>query len=173
MFVMAGAVVSVAMGRNAIASRGLIPVPASVAADESPGRQPPAGDKIAPGSDHTSIVPFARNAQGMLARNVAVKALYALGDFGRLVPGAGAASGLIFTWCAALIGAGRLMWGHVPDGLHGPARVLPAALSLGHFFAVTLLSALPFYVLLLPYAAVGMMGAIDFLVPPEDSPDSP
>jgi hypothetical protein len=27
---------------------------------------------------------------------------------------------------------------------------------------------LPFYVLLLPYAALGMLRAIDFLVPPED-----
>lgn len=89
--------------------------------------------------------------------------------------GAGTSPGLIAIWWAALIGIGVLMWGRVPDGLQGPVRALPAILGLSQFIIVTLIFPhvyvdrliLPLYILLLPYAALGMMRAVDFLVPPE------
>jgi hypothetical protein len=177
MLVMASAVVSMATVRNAIASRRFVPITTSSGLSLLLGTEPRFVVAIASSSDDPSTVPqVAGRVHRPFLREVAAKALYGLGDLERRVPGAGAASGLILTWCAALLGVGLLVRGHAPDGLHGPVRALPAVLSLSHFAVVVLLVPhldgdrliLPFYVLLLPYAALGTTRAIDFLVPPED-----
>jgi hypothetical protein len=175
MFVTAGAVMSMAVVRNVIASHRIAPVTMSSGVNVFIVNQPPV-TMARSDDDPGTAGQVAGSASGPFARRVAARALYGLGDFDRLVPGAGGASGLILTWCAALIGAGLVLRGHAPDGLHGPVRALPAVLSLSHFAVVVLLVPhldgdrlmLPFYVLLLPYAALGTMRAIDFLVPPED-----
>ena len=67
------------------------------------------------------------------------------------------------------------MRNQVLDGLRGPIRALPAVLGLSQLLMVIVFFPhvygdrlmLPFYILLLPYAALGAMRALDFLVPPD------
>jgi hypothetical protein len=121
------------------------------------------------------VAQFVRNAPALFVRNLIAKAAYALGDFEPLAPGAGIAPGLIAAWCAALIGMGMVMRDQVPVGFRGPIRAVPAALGLSQLLIVIVFFPhvygdrliLPFYILLLPYAALGAMRAIDFLVPPD------
>jgi hypothetical protein len=99
--------------------------------------------------------------------NLPNKAIYGLG---------GTIPWLVATRWAALLGMGFLIFGRVESGLHGPVRALPAMLSLSYFIVVTAIVPraygdrliLPFYVLLLPYAALGMTRAVDFVVPAEE-----
>jgi hypothetical protein len=71
-----------------------------------------------------------------------------------------------------LIGLGVLSARRVTGGMRGPIRALPFAISAGNFLVVTLVFPaerliIPLYILLLPYAAVGIMWIVDCLVPPE------
>jgi len=68
-----------------------------------------------------------------------------------------------------------LMSGRVGGELRGPIRAAAAALSLCALAVMMFVPVadvdrliLPFYILLLPYAALGMIRAVDFLVPPEE-----
>ncbi len=111
----------------------------------------------------------ARQFDGLVVRNLANKALYALGFFGALGSGEDNRPGLIAMWSAALVGLSLLVWPGVGEGLRGPIRLLPALLSLAyllvaiacfpHVYVDRLV--LPLYVLLLPYAAVTVAFAAD------------
>ena len=178
-------VVSLATLRNWIAARAFVPVTTSVAVNLYLGNQAPAGVPIHPVSEHPlsrvvggtgymgMVLEFAHHAPRLFLLNLGNKALYALGLFDALAPGEGVARGLVATWWAALIGMGALMWGRSPDGLPGAIRWLPAVLSFSQFAVVTLVFPnvygdrllLPIYILLLPYAALGLIRTIDFLVP--------
>jgi hypothetical protein len=106
------------------------------------------------------------------AQNFEQNARYALGFSSAVTPTRGPSPLLIATWAAALIGVAVMIWGRVADGLRGPIRVLPLAIAVSHFLVVTLIFPverliIPLYILLLPYAALGVIWSIDFLVPPE------
>jgi hypothetical protein len=110
---------------------------------------------------------------GVDVQNFEQKARYALGFSSAVAPAEGTAPGLIATWSAALIGLAVMIWGQVTEGLPGPIRALPLAIAVGHFFIVTLIVPserliIPLYFLLIPYAALGIIWSIDFLVPPEE-----
>jgi hypothetical protein len=173
MLAVGSGVVSLATLRNAIASHRLVPIDTSVPMNVDGEQAPPAGVSVNRRSDgNSAVVPVAQNAPGLSANDMAGRALYVLGFLGKLVPGAGTSPGLIVTWWAALIGFGALTWGSVPEGLRGPVRALPATLCLSQFIVAVMFShvyaasvILPVYVLLLPYAALGTLRSIDFLVP--------
>jgi dolichyl-phosphate-mannose-protein mannosyltransferase len=119
-----------------------------------------------------TLLPIAFNC-GVNVQNFEQKARYALGFSSALAPTEGTAPELIATWAAALIGISVMIWGRVADGLRGPIRVLPLAIAVSHFLVVTLVFPverliIPLYILLLPYAALGVIWSIDFLVPPEE-----
>jgi len=105
--------------------------------------------------------------------NFEQNARYALGFSSAVAPTRGPAPGLIATWSAALIGLAVMMWAPPADGLRGPIRAVALAVAVSQFFVVTLIVPverliIPLYILLLPYAAVGVIWSIDFLVPPEE-----
>ncbi|MSO55915.1 MAG: hypothetical protein EXQ55_03195 [Acidobacteria bacterium] len=168
--------VALATALNWIAARVFVPVASSFSIDFFQGNLPPKGVDLGPRQEYAGqVLQFAWHMPSAFLQNLARKVLYSLGFFSVLVPNAGTAPGLIATWWAALIGFGVLLWGRVPEGLRGPARAVPAMLSLSHFAAVTIIfpqstrfTILPLYILLLPYAALGMVRAVDFLVPPEE-----
>jgi hypothetical protein len=168
------AIVSTATVRNWLASRMFVPIASSFGVNLYLGNQPPATITSAPGSDYLGmVVQFARAAPRLFVDNLQHKALYTLGFFSVYVPTEGTAPGLIATWSAAVIGVAVMIWGRVSEGLPGPVRALPLAIAVSHFFVVTLFFPverliIPLYILLLPYAALGIMWSIDFLVPPEE-----
>jgi hypothetical protein len=71
-------------------------------------------------------------------------------DFGMVTPPVMAIAAV------AAIGLAVLLFGRITEGLRGPIRGVPLAMTLSHF------------AMLLPYAAVGILWAVDFLVPPEE-----
>jgi dolichyl-phosphate-mannose-protein mannosyltransferase len=167
------AIISIATVRNWIVSRTFVPIASSFGVNLYLGNQPPTGLVIRPGSDYVSMVAqFAQSAPRLFIQNLAHKALYALGFFDAYLPRASPAPGLIATWFAALIGLGVLMWHQVTGGVRGPIRAVPFAISASNFLVVTLIFPaerliIPLYVLLLPYAALGIMWTVDFIAPPE------
>jgi hypothetical protein len=168
------AIISTATLRNWLASSTFVPIASSFGVNLYLGNRTPAAITTTPGSGYLSMVlQIARAAPGLFADNLWHKALYTLGFFSAYAPTEGTAPGLIATWSTALIGVAVMIWGRVADGLRGPIRALPLAIAVSHFLVATLIFPverliIPLYILLLPYAALGVIWSIDFLVPPEE-----
>jgi hypothetical protein len=67
----------------------------------------------------------------------------------------------------------RAVWGHTADGRDRAIRFLPFLIGVSYFFGVMAVYPaegfiIPLYVLLLPYAALGLWWTTAFLVPPEE-----
>ena len=115
-----------------------------------------------------TVVEYAFQLPGEFIGNLARKAVYAVGLFERSgidAVGVGVPDAswvYVALWCAALVGAVRLL--RAPGGFTWPVALLPALLALSHFAAVVLILPhwygdrliLPLYPLLVPYAAFGL-----------------
>ena len=103
------------------------------------------------------VVEFARHAPRLFLRGLRSKALYALGLFSALRPGAGWSPALVVMWAGAALGIA----GVIRSRDRPPLWWLPAAIAASHFSAVVVIFPdvygdrliLPLYVLLIPYAA--------------------
>jgi hypothetical protein len=165
-----------ATARNWVVAHRFVPVTTTFSMDLLVGNRPPASVKIAPRSanahsleewiapndDVRIVLEFARQAPGAFLRNLLNKALYVLGFFGAYLEGGRAVPMLIATWMAAL--AGACVRAPITEGAGGGVRAIPGLMAISHFAALVLIFphiygdrlVLPFYVLLLPYAAVGV-----------------
>jgi hypothetical protein len=166
-------VLSVATARNWIVARTFVPVTTSFGVNFYLGNQPPPGVHVPAHSeiDHAAYrwiardertqmaLEFARHAPAAFARNLLNKALYTLGFFGAFVPGARTASALVALWIAAVAGVLIVRALGVKTGRPGWPRTIPGIIAISHFTSVVVIFPhhdrliLPFYVLIIPYAA--------------------
>jgi hypothetical protein len=178
--VVALAVVALATLRNWIVARQFVPITTSFSINLYLGNQPPVWldthgiDEfrfyrwVAREETTRKVLEFAVHAPGLFVRNLVNKALYTLGFFGALVAGAGVVPLLVVVWLLAALGA-WLAWFRWPeDNVSRWERAIPGGVALAHFVAVVLIFPhvyvdrliLPFYVLILPYAAVALAAII-------------
>lgn len=180
------AVVALATLRNWIVARQFVPLTTSFSVNFYLGNQPPPSLAIH-GVDEFRLyrwiaredttrmaLEFAVHASGPFARNLLNKALYTLGFFGAFVSGAGTVRVLIVVWVVAACGACLVPFRPVDEGVRGSARAIPGAIALTHFAAVVLIFPhvyvdrliLPFYALILPYAAVAVAAVVALVTQP-------
>ncbi|HWW82834.1 MAG TPA: glycosyltransferase family 39 protein, partial [Vicinamibacterales bacterium] len=172
------AVVGLATARNWVVAHRFVPVTTTFSTDLLVGNRPPPSvtisptpadtgsllARIAPDDNVRVVLEFARQAPRAFIRNLVNKALYVLGFFGAYTEEGRPVPILIATWMAALLGAGLLVFAPVDAGIHGGARAIPGLIALSHFAALVLIFphvygdrlVLPFYALVLPYAAVAV-----------------
>jgi len=115
-----------------------------------------------------AVVEFARQQPGGFSRGLWQKAQYTLGWFEAMRPQAGTSWFYVVTWIAALIGLAGLSWIESPR----PTAVLliPLIVALTHFAVVVLFQPhvyadrilMPFYMLIVPYAAIPVISAARF-----------
>jgi hypothetical protein len=166
-------VTSLATARNVVAAGQFVPITTSLPINLLLGNTPPVGVPVHDVTDHAlyawiagddrtrSAIEFARHAPGAFARHLGHKAMYALGIFEPLVPGAGRSPALVGTWLLGALGAALAL--RKPPRA---ARALPLAVAAGMFAAVVLIFPtharliLPMYVMLLPYVAVTVATAL-------------
>ena len=164
MLLMAGAVISTATVRNWIASGRFVPITTSFGINLYLGNAPPA--RLPVHDDHAiyswidaddnrrQVIEYAWHEPAAFARNLFNKALYSVGYFNALVPGAGVSlvfMGILIAALGGMVVAGR-----------DPARQIPAAIALCLFASVIAIFPshfrliFPGYLLLLPYAAAAL-----------------
>ena len=172
------ATVSIATTRNWIVSGTFVAVTTSFPVNIHIGNQPPPGvavpvhfvsehrfyDWFARDDRTRMAVEFARHAPAAFARNLLNKALYTLGFFGAYGDGAGWSPLYVLVWLSALAGAVILRLRGTPSGPATLMHAIPGVIAFSHFAAVTLIFPdiygdrliLPFYALILPYAALAL-----------------
>src|SRR5262249_28081059 len=168
------AVLSVITIRNAIVVHRFVPMPTEFAITLLGGNEPPAGLALdnatrAPLYERLHIGPMTRTviesaivAPAPFAANMARKALFALGVYEPYAPGFGYAPLLVAIWLTALCGLVMVIRAR---GVPPSVAALPALVALTQFAAVVIVYPkgerliLPFYTLLVPYAAVAVARA--------------
>jgi len=155
--------------RNAIVVHRFVPMPTEFGITLLGGNEPPPGftlDNSARAAVYErlhispmtgTVIEYAVAAPGQFAANMRRKALFALGFYEPYAPGFGYAPLLIAIWVAALAGLGMaIRAGVVPTSV----AALPALVALTQCAAVVIVYPkgerliLPFYSLLVPYAAI-------------------
>jgi hypothetical protein len=164
------ATTSLALVRNWIVAHKFVPISSEGSVVLFLGNPPP--DMTIPAEHHTqydrlgldlyarAVVEYARQQPRALVRGLGRKALYTLGWFERLHPGAGTSAFYIATWMAALAGVVALWWLRPAPPL--AVLVIPLLVAASHFAAVVLFLPdvygdrliMPFYMLIVPYAVV-------------------
>jgi hypothetical protein len=112
-----------------------------------------------------SVVEYARQRPRAFVGGLARKALYTLGWFDPLVPGAGYSSLYIATWILASIGVAALRW--IRPAAPYAIVAIPLLLAASHFVVVVTFLPhvygdrliVPFYMLVVPYAAIPVIAA--------------
>ena len=173
------AVVSLATARNYIVAGRFVPIFGSGSASLILGNPPPAIVRLAPGprdafyhrfgiEDTTrAVVEYAMQAPATFVRGLLSKALYMLGWFDALVPGAGWSSFLIACWVAAAGGALLLAFGYAESPHSAATSALPAAVASVHVVSAIVIFPhvygdrliLPIYAVIVPYVAITVAAA--------------
>jgi 4-amino-4-deoxy-L-arabinose transferase-like glycosyltransferase len=164
LLLVAVAFIGMATVRNWIASGRFVPITTSFGINLYLGNAPPARlpvhddhavySWIAADDNRRQVIEYAWHEPAAFGQNLVNKALYSLGYFNPLVPGAGVSLVLIAIWIAALAG--------VAVTPRDPARQIPALIALCLFASVIVIFPshfrliFPCYVLLLPYAAAAL-----------------
>lgn len=176
-------VVSLATMRNWIVAREFVPINNSGSLNLSIGNQPTF--KLAPtppgrmatytrlrlDANTQDVAEYACQAPGMFLDGIRRKALFTLGWFESLVPGAGRSDLYIGEWAAAVVSVGLLLAGLVPSAVSLTVAALPLLLALSYFAAVVIIFPngygdrfiFPFYALLVPYVAMALAAAYRFV----------
>ena len=168
------AVVGLATMRNWIVSRELVPIATSFGVNFYMGNQPPPAlegavalrEASLRGSVHDEftrkVAAFALEAPATFATHLWNKALFTLGFYGALVPTRRTAGDLVLVWLVAAAGAIIVVLRRAGGGAGWAAQAMPGAIAFSHFMAGVIVFPfderliLPFYVLVLPYAAVAV-----------------
>ncbi len=169
------AVTSLATARNWIVARAFVPVATSGSVNLAIGNAPPmrivtppervaAYRRLGVDENTEAVLEYARQQPASFVRGLWRKALYTLGWYRGLVPEAGASPFYLATWMSALAGLFLVNRGMTPVAVPGSAWALsmPWLLAIAHFAAAVIFFPhvygdrliIPFYVLLVPYAAM-------------------
>jgi hypothetical protein len=165
--------------RNWIVVRHFVPMPTEFSITLLGGNEPPRGlaldftrrgplyDRLGINSVTRTVVEYAIAAPRAFAENMGRKALFALGIFEPYAPGFGYSAVLASIWIAGLTGlVVAVRRGVVPRSV----AALPALVALTQCAAVVIVYPkgerliLPFYTLLVPYAAVAVDAAARAIV---------
>ena len=164
------AVTSMATMRNWIVAHRLVaissegPVVLSVGNSPPPLTIPPPHkalyDRIGLDPLVQAVVEYARQQPRAFGRGLWQKAQYTLGWFEAIRPDAGTSTFYIVTWMTALVGVALLPW--IAPRRSLVAAVIPLLVAGSHFAVVVVFQPrvygdrliMPFYMLLVPYAAV-------------------
>jgi hypothetical protein len=111
------------------------------------------------------VVEYARQQPRAFGRGLWQKAQYTLGWFEAIRPDAGTSTFYLVTWMTALVGVALLPW--VAPRRSLVAAVIPLLVAVSHFAVVVVFQPhvygdrliMPFYMLLVPYAAVPVIAA--------------
>jgi hypothetical protein len=112
-----------------------------------------------------AVVEYARQQPREFSRGLWRKAQYTLGWFDAMRPQAGTSWFYVVTWLAALIGLAYLPW--IRSSRPAPILLIPLIVALTHFAVVVVFQPhvyadrllMPFYMLIVPYAAIPVIAA--------------
>jgi dolichyl-phosphate-mannose-protein mannosyltransferase len=112
-----------------------------------------------------AVVEYARQQPRAFGHGLWLKAQYTLGWFDAMRPQAGTSWFYVVTWSAALIGLACLRW--ITPSCPAVVVLIPLIVALAHFAVVVLFQPhvygdrilMPFYMLIVPYAAIPVIAA--------------
>ena len=169
------AVTSMATMRNWIVAHRLVAISSEGPVVLSVGNSPPAltippahkavYDRIGLDPLVQAVVEYARQQPRAFGRGLWQKARYTLGWFEAIRPDAGISTFYLVTWMTALLGVAILPW--IVPRRSLIAAVIPLLVAASHFAVVVVFQPhvygdrliMPFYMLLVPYAAVPVIAA--------------